>query len=80
MIVNIFSFLSGTTAEKFEANFRAQRTDSFAKFLVEYGSREEAVSSAFYWKITPEGREYWSQISDIWKEYWEAKTGMRSKK
>ena len=139
MIANIFSFLSGTIAEKFEANFRAQRTDSFAKFLVEYSSKEEAVNSAFVWgktpegyrfwkavenlwkkfmkeggepihqnpKIekshavrslidsgpvsnlgaltfsligTPEGREYWSQISDMWEEYWEAKTGMRAAK
>ena len=37
MTTNILSFLSGTIAEKFEANFKAQRTDSFAKFLVEYG-------------------------------------------
>lgn len=69
MIVNIFSFLSGTTAEKFEANFRAQRTDSFAKFLVEYGSKEEAVSAAFYWGETPEGFEFWKMISDLWMKF-----------
>ena len=53
MTTNILSFLSGTIAEKFEANFRAQRTDSFAKFIIEHGSKEEAVSAAFFWAETP---------------------------
>lgn len=69
MITNILSFLSGTIAEKFEANFRAQRTDSFAKFIVEYGSKEEAVSAAFPWAETPEGFEFWSTISDLWLKF-----------
>lgn len=69
MTANIFSFLSGTIAEKFEANFRAQRTDSFAKFIVEYGSKEEAVSAAFFWSETPEGFEFWSTISDLWMKF-----------
>lgn len=69
MTTNILSFLSGTIAEKFEANFRAQRTDSFAKFLVEYGSKEEAVIAAFYWAETPEGFECWETISDLWMKF-----------
>lgn len=69
MTTNILSFLSGTIAEKFEANFRAQRTDSFAKFIVEYGSKEEAVSAAFPWAETPEGFEFWSTISDLWLKF-----------
>ena len=69
MTVNIFSFLSGTIAEKFEANFRAQRTDSFAKFIVEYGSKEEAVSSAFVWSKTPEGYRFWDTVEDLWIEF-----------
>lgn len=71
MTANIFSFLSGTVAEKFEANFRAQYTDSFAKFLVEYGSKEEVVSSAFVWDKTPEGFEFWNTISDLWMKFLE---------
>lgn len=69
MTANIFSFLSGTIAEKFEANFRAQRTDSFAKFLVEYGSKEEAVSAAFVWGKTPEGFHFWKAVENLWKKF-----------
>ena len=67
MTANIFSFLNGTIAEKFEANFRAQRTDSFAKFLVEYGS--EVVNSAFVWDKTPEGHRFWKAVEDLWKKF-----------
>ena len=69
MTTNILSFLSGTIAEKFEANFRAQRTDSFAKFIVEQGSKEEAVNAAFFWTETPEGFECWETISDLWMKF-----------
>lgn len=69
MTANIFSFLSGTIAEKFEANFRAQRTDSFAKFLVEYGSKEEAVSAAFSWAETPEGYYFWGAVDNLWLKF-----------
>lgn len=69
MTANIFSFLSGTIAEKFEANFRAQRTDSFAKFIVEYGSKEEAVGSAFVWGKTPEGFHFWKAVENLWKKF-----------
>ena len=69
MTANIFSFLSGTIAEKFEANFRAQRTDSFAKFLVEYGSKEEAVSAAFSWAETPEGYYFWGAVDNLWIKF-----------
>lgn len=71
MTANIFSFLSGTIVEKFEANFRAQRTDSFAKFIVEYGSKEAAVNAAFFWAETPEGYEFWEMISDLWVKFLE---------
>ena len=69
MTANIFSFLSGTIAEKFEANFRAQRTDSFAKFIIEYGSKEEAVSAAFSWAETPEGYYFWGAVDNLWMKF-----------
>ena len=69
MTTNILSFLSGTIAEKFEANFRAQRTDSFAKFIVEYGSEEEAVSAAFFWAETPEGDDFWEAVDNLWQKF-----------
>ena len=69
MTANIFSFLSGTIAEKFEANFRAQRTDSFAKFIVEYGSKEAVVSAAFSWAKTPEGYCFWGAVDNLWKKF-----------
>lgn len=69
MTANIFSFLSGTIAEKFEANFRAQRTDSFAKFIVEHGSKEEAVNAAFFWEETPEGYFFWGAVDNLWLKF-----------
>lgn len=69
MKTNILSFLNSNIAEKFEANFRAQRTDSFAKFIVEYGSKEEAVGSAFVWGRTPEGYRFWDAVEDLWKKF-----------
>ena len=71
MTANIFSFFNGTIAEKFGANFRAQRTDSFAKFIVEYGSKEEAVSAAFFWAETPEGYHFWEAVENLWKKFLE---------
>lgn len=69
MTTNILSFLSGTIAEEFEANFRAQRTDSFTKFLVEYGSKEAAVSAAFSWAETPEGYYFWEAVDNLWMKF-----------
>ena len=69
MTANILSFLSGTIAEKFEANFRAQHTDSFAKFIVEHGSEEEAVSAAFFWGKTPEGYYFWGEVDNLWIKF-----------
>lgn len=69
MTTNILSFLGGTIAEKFEANFRAQRTDSFAKFITEYGSKEEAVSAAFFWTETPEGYFFWGAVDNFWMKF-----------
>ena len=69
MTTNILSFLSGTIAEKFEANFRAQRTDSFAKFIVEHGSKEEAVSAAFFWAETPESYHFWGAVDNLWLKF-----------
>ena len=69
MTTNILSFLSGTIAEKFEANFRAQRTDSFAKFIIEHGSKEEAVSAAFFWAETPESYHFWGAVDNLWLKF-----------
>lgn len=69
MTANILSFLSGTIAEKFEANFRAQHTESFAKFIVEHGSEEETVSAAFFWAETPEGFHFWGAVDDLWMKF-----------
>ena len=69
MTTNILSFLSGTIAEKFEANFRAQHTDSFAKFITECGSKEEAVGAAFFWAETPEGYHFWEEVDNLWLKF-----------
>lgn len=69
MTTNILSLLSGTIAEKFEANFRAQRTDSFAKFIVEHGSEKEVVGAAFFWAETPEGYQFWGAVDSLWLKF-----------
>lgn len=69
MTTNILSFLSDTIVEKFEANFRAQRADSFEKFITEHGSKEEAVSAAFSWAETPEGYYFWGAVDNLWLKF-----------
>lgn len=70
MTTNILSFLSGAIAEKFEANFRAQKAQSsFPEFIVSTGSTVSAVWEAFAWNITPEGFEFWKMISDLWIKF-----------
>ena len=69
MKTNILSFLNTDIAKKFEANFRARHTISFAKFIVEYGSKGVVVSVAFSWVATPEGFEFWNTISELWKKF-----------
>ena len=72
MRTNILSFLNTNIAKKFEANFRAQKTQSsFSEFIVSTGSATDAVSRAFVWKTTPEGFEFWDTISDLWMKFLE---------
>lgn len=70
MRTNILSFLNSDIAEKFEANFRAQRpTDGFSSYAVRHGSSEKIVRQAFVWSETPEGSEFWKIISDLWLKF-----------
>ena len=72
MRTNILSFLNSNIAKKFEANFRTQRAqNSFSEFIVSTGSTADAVWRAFSWTTTPEGFEFWSTISDLWKKFLE---------
>ena len=71
MTTNILSFLNSNIAEKFEANFRAQKAtqnaqSSFSEFIASKGSTMDAVRGAFIWSATPEGIEFWRTISAFW--------------
>lgn len=50
------------------------------RFLIDTRSVSNLVDLSFSWIDTPEGYKYWAKISDMWKVYWETKTGMRSVK
>lgn len=72
MKTNILSFLNSNIAKKFEANFRAQNTQSsFSEFTVSTGSTADAVWRAFAWSLTPEGIEFWNTINNLWKKFLE---------
>ena len=45
--------------------------------IVESRAVASLVDLSFTWSSTPEGHKYWKKISDMWKEYWEARTGAR---
>lgn len=74
MITKIFSFLNTRVARQFENNFREQRPkSSVLDFLYRQGSDPRMIASAFTWKETPEGTEYWRTIDILWKEFLEGK-------
>lgn len=72
METNAFSFFNSDVATRFENNFREQRPNSSAsilEFLSRRGSDPSMITSAFAWKDTPEGIEYWRTIDILWKRF-----------
>lgn len=72
METKAFSFFNSDVATRFENNFREQRPNSSAsilEFLYRRGSDPSMITSAFTWKDTPEGTEYWKRISLLWKRF-----------
>ena len=87
-----FKLSPESVMDEFRLLFGEKVFEAFKTNVEHYPSVEDAVRSlidsrsvfdlvdlSFCWLSTPEGYKYWKKISDVWKEYWEAKTGMRCK-
>ena len=66
--------------KSFDTNIRVFGSCRDVENIVESRSVSNLVVLSFTWLATPEGYKYWAKISDMWREYWEAKTGMRTVK
>ena len=76
-VMDEFRSLFGEKVFKsFDTNTKIFGTCKSVKEIVESRSVSNLVSLSFVWSSTPEGYKYWAKISDMWKTYWEARTGM----
>ena len=76
-VMDEFRSLFGEKVFKsFGINTKIFGTCKSVKEIVESKSVSNLVSLSFVWSSTPEGYKYWAKISDMWKTYWEARTGM----
>ena len=62
--------------KSFDTNTKLFGSSRDVENIIESRSVSNLVVLSFTWSSTPEGYKYWKKISDMWKEYWEAKTGM----
>ena len=76
-VMDEFRSLFGEKVFKsFGINTKIFGTCKSVKEIDKYKSVSNLVSLSFVWSSTPEGYKYWAKISDMWKTYWEARTGM----
>ena len=76
--MNEFRSLFGEKIFKsFDTNTRVFGTCKNVEDIVESKAVAKLVDLSFTWSSTPEGYKYWKKINDMWKEYWEARTGAR---
>ena len=77
-VMKEFRLLFGEKVFKsFDTNTKLFGTCKNVEDIVESRAVAKLVDLSFTWSSTPEGHKYWAKISDMWKEYWEARTGMR---
>ena len=78
-VMDEFRSLFGEKVFKsFDTNIRVFGSCRDVENIIESRSVSNLVALSFVWSSTPEGYKYWAKISDMWKTYWEAKTGMRT--
>ena len=78
-VMDEFRLLFGEKVFKsFNTNTKLFGTCKNVEDIVESRAVSNLVALSFTWSSTPEGYKYWVKISDMWKEYWEVKTGMRT--
>ena len=63
--------------KSFDTNTKLFGARRSVEDIVESRSVSNLVALSFIWSSAPEGYKYWEKISNMWKEYWEAKTGMK---
>lgn len=63
--------------KSFDTNTKLFGSYKDVEDIVESRAVASLVDLSFTWSSTPEGYKYWKKISDMWKEYWEARTGAR---
>ena len=77
-VMDEFRSLFGEKVFKsFDTNTKLFGTCKNVEDIVESRAVASLVDLSFTWSSTPEGYRYWKKISDVWKEYWEARTGAR---
>ena len=77
-VVDEFRSLFGEKIFKsFDTNTKLFGSYKDVEGIVESRAVASLVDLSFAWSSTPEGYKYWKKISDMWKEYWEARTGAR---
>ena len=77
-VMKEFRLLFGEKVFKsFDTNTKLFGTCKNVEDIVESRAVASLVDLSFTWSSTPEGHKYWAKISDMWKEYWEARTGTR---
>ena len=62
--------------KSFDTNTKLFGSCKDVEDIVESRAVSNLVALSFVWSSTPEGYKYWAKISDMWKTYWEARTGM----
>ena len=76
-VMDEFRLLFGEKIFKsFDTNTKLFGSCRDVENIVESRAVSNLVALSFTWSSTPEGYKYWAKISDMWKEYWEARTGM----
>ena len=63
--------------KSFDTNTKLFGARKNVEDIVESRAVAKLVDLSFTWSSTPEGYKYWKKISDMWKTYWEARTGAR---
>jgi len=38
--------------------------------VIKWNEEDRLISSTFVWESSPEGYDFWSHISDLWKKYY----------
>lgn len=67
-ITRLEKFLINRNLSKpFERNYQRYHFGSYIKFTNEFTFKQNAIYMAFDWSNTPEGNDFWFDVSAEWK-------------